>query len=256
MELNRATKDGPNPFVFLILFVSAFSLTMHGCMESAARRHGVTTEEYEVYKLAIDSLCSHPAYLGNLRLAKLHLIIDSTLTLDRIMEDNSLLPHATNLMPLFTYPDRDTFDTQESWVEGLERFYKEIGARPATIFEYYERHFPNYNWNAIRLEFDSLNQKSYCLDSSEFTFTIPHYMIQSNRMHNYYERDTTGLRPDLTLSSGFTKLSRVSFDPSRKLAVLYFVNGVDGGGKFGFVLMTKKDDNTWSIRNLLMSGWI
>ncbi len=220
-----------------VMTVCAGIIVISGCKQNAGGLRHIESDDYKVYRIIIDSLCSHPQSLERgVKRAEFHLIVDSTLLLSQIQSDWELLPRATNMMSL------------------ADKYREGNGVRAGEIFAYYEKHFPNDNWLFIKDKFETLNQEEQCLDSNRFVLSRPHYFVEPIATREFYRYVQTGL-PDFNRSGGFTRLSRVAFDQSGQTAVICFKNNSFTGGEFGFVLLSKESGD-WTIRNLLLKIWI
>ena len=219
-------------------------LVLAGCAKrNISSNTSIKPEEYEVYSSVIELL--EPSSIpSNYK--------------DRILfvRDSSIIPYS--LVGYYdtsqaSFSKRPTIADSEKPIP-VKRF------ESIDVFGLLEQVFSEYDWKFIRNSFDVSNKSIDRLDSAKISWPSPGCLVSNQEFHSILIADTTSVifrtyRDSITCSNGFSRLrmvqlSRVGFDLSNSLAIVFYNSGRPGGGNYGFFVLKKESSKWISVKRL------
>jgi hypothetical protein len=221
-----------NRYSFLIIL-----LILLGCSkQNKATKPEIGTKEYDIYSMIVGSFND---YNAPKEFKKTVLFVHY----------NTVFPEEWNNFE--SIPFEVTKNNYPKFIDSLNKSKIKRDSlmgwiSDENVFAHLQKIFPTYDWKYIKHNFDSVNSKIYSIDSQKIKCSIPVKLVSRSEMYKSCEEDTSPLKQKCL----WTQFSRVGFDPSGNIAVVYYNQVLLGGGGKEYNVL-KRVDNKWIILHIL-----
>jgi hypothetical protein len=127
-------------------------------------------------------------------------------------------------------------------VDTLSGSIEDVGG----VFSHLQKIFPLYDWKSIKSNFDSINSYRYPLDSTHIATSTPLRLVTELEFYEACQKDTSFFMRDCY----WTEFSRVGFDPSKNIALVFYNYGRSGGGAMNYKLLIRYSDKWRVLRTI------
>lgn len=205
--------------IFLFMLISFLSCTK---LESNSQ---IQSDEYVIYSMLIEP--RYPQNLPNQYKRNLTYVCDST-----------IIP--TDLENFESYDGEKPIGVPLPILENDPKV-KSIG-----VFSHFRDILPAHDWNTIERNFDNINLTKYKLNQTKIVSSIPVRLVGSSQFLDlWYSR---------TKEFDLVHFSRVGFDSTRTVAVVYAFWGYPGGCVMNYFILQHHDNNWVILRTIVALG--